>query len=123
ILPFAILVELAFGRQWKLLAGYATAGLTRIELGSAVPLAAASGGIVLALGLAERCRLPRSPHGPGLGQAPVRPDEDARRHPGLPARRRAATAGVARMTNRRDGTYARAYAIRRRGLVISFNST
>ncbi|MEV8425680.1 hypothetical protein [Streptomyces niveus] len=42
------------------------AGLTRIELGFAVLPAVASGGIVLALGLAERCRIPRSPHGPGV---------------------------------------------------------
>lgn len=37
ILPFAILVELAFGRQWKLLAGYATAGLTAVLLLSITP--------------------------------------------------------------------------------------
>ncbi|WP_040793062.1 lysylphosphatidylglycerol synthase transmembrane domain-containing protein [Nocardia paucivorans] len=37
ILPFAILIELILGRQWKLLAGYAAAGLATVLLLSITP--------------------------------------------------------------------------------------
>jgi len=47
------------------------AGLTRLELVFAVLLAASAGGIVLAVGLAERRRQPRDPFSAGGKAAPA----------------------------------------------------